>query len=245
VKVSEGIEMLELTVDLGGNTNTICPALIWDEETMILVDAGLPGQLPILREAIEKAGVPFDRLRMVIITHQDIDHVGGLAAIQKELPDVVTYAHEEEKPYIVGEKQPLKLASLEARIDTLPENMKQIYQSMKAAYQNNMARVDVTLADGEELSNCGGIKIIHTPGHTTGHICLYLKQSKTLIAGDLLSVKDGALMRADPFTNYDTDMAVKSLGKLAEYDIENVICYHGGFYTGNANERIAELAKGQ
>jgi glyoxylase-like metal-dependent hydrolase (beta-lactamase superfamily II) len=123
--------------------------------------------------------------------------------------------------------------------------MKRIYQSMTTAYQNNMARVDVTLTGGEELPVCGGIKIIHTPGHTTGHICLYLKQSKTLIAGDLLSVKAGVLMWADPLTNYDTDMAVSSLGKFAEYDIENVICYHGGFYNGNANERIAELAKGQ
>ncbi len=245
MKVSEGLEMLELSVDLGGNTNTICPTLIWDEETMILVDAGLPGQLPSLRGAIEKAGVSFDGLGMVIITHQDIDHVGGLAAIQKELPEVITYAHEEEKPYIEGEKQPLKLAALEARVDTLPEHMKRIYQSMKAGFQNNKARVDVTLEGGEELPNCGGIKIIHTPGHTTGHICLYLKRSKTLIAGDLISVKEGVLMWADPFTNYDTDTAVKSLGKLAEYDIENVICYHGGFYTGNANERIKELAKGQ
>lgn len=245
MKVSEGIEMLELTVDLGGNSNTICPALIWDEETMILADAALPGQLPLLREAVEKAGVSFDRLRMVIITHHDIDHIGGLAAIQKELPEVVTYAHEEEKPYIEGEKQPLKLAALEVRVDTLPEHMKRIYHSMKAGFQNNKARVDVTVTGGEELPICGGIKIIHTPGHTTGHICLYLKQSKTLIAGDLLSVKAGVLMWADPFTNHDTDAAVKSLGKLTEYDIKNVICYHGGFYTGNANERIKELAKGQ
>jgi glyoxylase-like metal-dependent hydrolase (beta-lactamase superfamily II) len=106
MKISKGIEMLELTVDLGGNSNTICPSLIWDEETMILVDAGLPGQLPLLREAIEKAGASFERLGMIIITHQDIDHVGGLAAIQKELPEAITYAHEEENLILSGRNSP-------------------------------------------------------------------------------------------------------------------------------------------
>jgi glyoxylase-like metal-dependent hydrolase (beta-lactamase superfamily II) len=43
---------------------------------------------------------------------------------------------------------------------------------------------------------------------------------------------------------YDIDLAIKSLKKLIQMDIENVICYHGGLYKGNANQRIAELAKG-
>lgn len=34
---------------------------------------------------------------------------------------------------------------------------------------------DRTIKDGKELSYCGGANIIHTPGHTPGHICLYLK----------------------------------------------------------------------
>jgi glyoxylase-like metal-dependent hydrolase (beta-lactamase superfamily II) len=38
------------------------------------------------------------------------------------------------------------------------------------------------------------------------------------------------------------DTALKSLKKLARYDIETVVCYHGGVYGDNPNKRLAELA---
>ncbi len=56
-----------------------------------------------------------------------------------------------------------------------------------------------------------------------------------------MRVDEGNLFRASPFTNFDTLLSIQSLQKLTDYDIENVICYHGGLYTGNANQRIAQL----
>jgi len=49
-------------------------------------------------------------------------------------------------------------------------------------------------------------------------------------------------MKTDPSINFDTDLIIKSLKKLTEYDIETVICYHGGLYNENANQRILELS---
>ncbi|MHB8917725.1 MAG: MBL fold metallo-hydrolase [Desulfocucumaceae bacterium] len=69
--------------------------------------------------------------------------------------------------------------------------MKVFYEYLKANYQNLKADVGRTVADEEELPYCGGITVIHTPGHTPGHICLYHKQSRTLIAGDALFAEGG------------------------------------------------------
>ena len=169
--------------------------------------------------------------------------MGSLSSILKELPDnVQVLAHEEEKPYIQGEKHPIKVAQLEAKLNSLPEEMKAIYQKLKASYQNCKVDVDKTLIDGEELPYCGGITVIYTPGHTLGHICLYLKQSKILIAGDALGVEDGMLVKLPESTNFDLDLTTKSIKKLTEYDIETVICYHGSLYKDNTNQRIADLA---
>ncbi|HEY8891773.1 MAG TPA: MBL fold metallo-hydrolase [Clostridium sp.] len=243
MKIANGVEMLEISSSIMGNSSVINPTLIWDKDIVILVDAGFPGQLPQIREAIEKAGVVFDKLNMVILTHHDIDHIGSLSAILKEISDnVIVLAHEEEKPYITGEKVPLKVAKLEANLVSLPEKMKVMYEKIKVAFQNCKVNVDKTLID-DELPYCGGIKVIFTPGHTLGHICLYHRQSKTLIAGDILHVEGGKLIKADPSTNFDTDISIKSLKKLTEYDIETVICYHGGLYNENANQRIVELSK--
>jgi glyoxylase-like metal-dependent hydrolase (beta-lactamase superfamily II) len=240
------VKMLEISTNIMGSPSTIHPTLILDSRATILVDAGYPGQLPQIRQALEGAGVSLDQINLIIVTHHDIDHIGNLAGIKKELSDrVKILAHEEEKAYIEGEKRPLKLAQLEANLEELPEERKAFYHRIKAGFENSQVEVDQTLVDGEKLPYCGGIRIIFTPGHTLGHICLYLQESKTLIAGDALRVEDGKLIKTPPFVNYDLALYQKSLQKLAQYDIERVICYHGGLYAseaGNATQRIAALA---
>lgn len=243
MKITNGIYMLELSANIIGTTSIINPTLISDNNSVILIDTGFPGQLHQIREAIEKEGVSFSKLNTIILTHQDIDHVGNAPGILKELlGQVKILAHEEEKPFINGEKKPIKLAQLEGSLDYLPDNMKMIYEKLKIGFESSRVNIDKTLTHGEELPYCGGIKVIYTPGHTLGHICLYLKQSKTLIAGDALSIEDGMLVQPSPSINFDMDLSMKSLKKLTEYDIETVICYHGGLYKGDVNKHIAKLA---
>jgi glyoxylase-like metal-dependent hydrolase (beta-lactamase superfamily II) len=52
--------------------------------------------------------------------------------------------------------------------------------------------------------------VINTPGHTPGHISLYHKPSKTLIAGDAMRVMDGQLLGPAPEQTLDVDTAIKS-----------------------------------
>lgn len=243
MRIASGIEMLEISSIIMGTASIINPTLLWDNETVILVDTGNLGQFLQIREAIEQAGVAFDRLEMVIVTHHDMDHIGSLSSIQKELPDrVKVLAHEKEKAYIQGEKKPIKMTVFEANRNSMPKEMKAIYEKLKAGYQDCKSRVDRVLADGEELPYCGGITVIYTPGHTPGHICLYLQKFKTLIAGDALFVEGGKLVKPPSFLTFDMGASKESLKKLTKYNIETVICYHGGLYKDNANQRIATLA---
>jgi glyoxylase-like metal-dependent hydrolase (beta-lactamase superfamily II) len=221
--------------------------LIWDDNNVILVDAGLPGGLPDIKEEMNKTGVSFDKLDKIIITHQDMDHIGGLPDILRESDhEIKVLAHEEDKPYIQGEKRlnkitPERREQLEKQLKSMPEEQR---NAMQKLFQNPpTAKVDETLKDEVELPYCGGIRIIHTPGHTPGHIVLYLKQSKILIAGDLLNIIDGELVGPNPQHTPNMDSALKSLQKLTQYDIEKVITYHGGLYTENPNQKIAELNK--
>lgn len=239
-----GVKMLEVPVNMMGRAGLIHPTLIFDGETLILVDAGLPGQLAPIRDAMQQAGVSFEQLNKVVLTHHDIDHLGGMRDILSALPGQVrVLAHSEEKAYIEGEKRPLKLAQMEANLDSLPEDRKAFYPAFKRAFENVAVHVDETLSDGEELPYCGGIIVVFTPGHTLGHISLYVKESKTLIAGDALAVANGELNLSPAANNYDQDLCKQSMKKLAAYDIETVFCYHGGLYQGDANRRIAALAQ--
>jgi glyoxylase-like metal-dependent hydrolase (beta-lactamase superfamily II) len=246
MRIAEGIKILKISTNIMGKSDMIYPTLFWDEDNVILVDTGFPGQLQQFHEALDQEGFPFNKLNKIIITHQDIDHVGNLKAILTEsTKPIEVIACKEETPYINGEKTPIKLAKLEAMIDILPEQMKKIYEGMKSFYNSSQVNIDLMLVDGEELPFCGGITVIHTPGHTPGHICLYHKQSKTLIAGDALSVENKMLIKAAAFTNYDDNQAIESLMKLIKYDIDTIICYHGGVYKGDIARDLAKLVDKQ
>lgn len=244
MKIANGVEMLEITTEAMGRPGKICPTLIWEKDKVILVDAGFPGQQKLFKDEIEKAGVSFDHINMIILTHHDIDHIGGLAGLVKELNNnVKVISHVEEKPYIQGDKLPHKLVKLEENFDVLPEDMKKMFNMMKSGFAVGFSPVAEVLQDGEVLPYLGGIEVIYTPGHTIGHMCLYLKESKTLIAGDLLFYRDGKLTKSDTAINYDQELTEKSLKKLTAYDIENIICYHGGLFNENANDNIKALVR--
>lgn len=247
MQVAPGVEMLELSAMLMNGPGTLCPTLIWDRENVVLVDAGLPGMAQQFLEAIRQAGVSPERLTTIIITHHDLDHIGSLGELQRLTSNrVKIMAHAGEVPYIQGELRPIKMtpdmmAQMEERMKSLPEEQRQALKAVRES-MNQKLTVDRTLADSEVLPFCGGIQIIHTPGHTPGHICLYLQASKTLIAGDSLFVEAGKLAPAPAFINADTPLALRSLEKLTQFDIANVIAYHGGLFRDSPNTRIKEIS---
>ncbi len=248
MKVAEGIEMLEMSVNIPGRTEYVCPVVFYNDEQAILVDASYPGQTKNLRKACTAAGISFDSINKIIITHHDIDHMGSLAKLVKTLPQgVEVMAHRDEKPYIEGDKPPAKwnpesVASFGAEWDSLPLLHRQAIKMLFENYHLLSAPVGRLLADGEMLPYCGGITVIHTPGHSPGHISLYVHRSRLLIAGDALFASEGALWATPPFLNLDQEQYQLSLRKLVEYDIDAVVCYHGGLYTNKPTARIAELA---
>lgn len=243
MRIADGVEVLELPMQGVAGRSIIHPTLIWDNDTVVLVDTGFPGQLQQIREAMDGAGVPFDRLDTVIITHQDIDHIGTLPDIIRESSHTVeVLSHEEERPYIEGRKPLIKMnrERLSKMAASLPDEQRQRMEALFA--HPPTANVTTVVADEQVLPHCGGITVIFTPGHTPGHLCLYLNKSKTLIAGDALVSVDGELRGPNPQATHDMATALHSLKKLTHYDITTVVCYHGGIYRDSANKRLAELA---
>ena len=174
--------------------------------------------------------------------------LGNLAAMVKSSSHKIeVLSHEKEKAYLQGDLPPTKASRAEnpdsnEHFNSMSPEQRQAVIKVFENFKMFTVVVDRTLGDGQVLPLCGGMTVIHTPGHTPGHICLYLHQSKVLIAGDALFVENTSLVPAPALLNSDTDAARRSLQKLTEFDIAAVICYHGGLYTDNPNQRIAELA---
>lgn len=234
---------LALEVDVFGTISRIHPVLLWDEEGTTLIDTGFPGTFPQLKQAIERNIPSFDQIKRIILTHQDWDHIGSVPDILQELNgQVKVLAHAEEKPYLEGSIPHYKLtpSRIDARVQSLPAPLREkarITLSNLPKFQ-----VDYPMTDGETLPFHGGIKVIHVPGHTPGNVSLYVKSHRLLIAGDQLRIDNNILVGPAPEHTPDMPTAVQSLKKLLPYEIDTIICYHGGTYTFNAAARIAEIA---
>ena len=119
MKIENGIIMLEVPSNVPGMF--IYPTIMWDDKNMILVDAGYSGQYDAIRDACINEGIHFENINKIIITHQDLDHFGGLPEIlEASRNKIEVMAHENDKPYIQGEKPLVRLNS--NFLNSMPED---------------------------------------------------------------------------------------------------------------------------
>jgi len=241
MKIAEGVEMLELVAEGFGGRSVLHPTLVYDENEAVLIDTGMPGQWDEIAEAMEELHVPISRLKAVILTHQDVDHIGSLPEVVIAKADIEVLAHRLDRPYIEGEIPLLK---------TNLSVMKRFIQTMQQEHADEMRRlcenlpkapVTRVVEDGEVLPYCGGMEILHTPGHTPGHVSVYLQRSKVLVAGDAMICVHGKIEGPVKRTTPDLASAYSSIRRFTRPDIERVICYHGGAAVGDIKDQIERL----
>ncbi len=212
MKIIEGVYGLPQTLELGeDHKEKIYPAAIEDDDGVILVDAGLPGNLDKIRENLEEHGFSLSDVEKLVLTHQDFDHCGCTAELIEET-NATVFAHENDAPAIDGREDPIKGDERYPAVD-----------------------VDVELTGGETIHADGReVKVIHTPGHTPGHISLLVED--LLISADILNVEeDGFSGPRDRFTP-DMEEAVEGLNKLSFKDFGKVHCFHGGTVDKNSSD---------
>lgn len=84
----------------------------------------------------------------------------------------------------------------------------------------------VELKDGDRMDICGKrLKILHLPGHSPGHICIYLEEEKILFSGDLI-LGWGTVLIAPP-AGGDMIQYMQSLERLLELEINLILPGHG------------------
>lgn len=165
-----------------------------------------------------------------------------VSEFKSEYPNISIVSSDSEEKYISGKEKSLRLQQAEALYDSLPEDQKAEAENFHSLLKSvESVNVDLLVKDHDIFPWCGGTEIISTPGHMPGHISLYLKETKTLIAGDAVAVENNQIEIANP--NYILDMkeAKKSVEKLINYEIEKIICYHGGIYTKDIKASLQKL----
>ena len=150
-----------------------------------------------IRDYIKAKGL---KCEGIVLTHSHFDHITGLATLKEAFPEIKIAIHESEVCELINPPGPMGSAVI--RTFGAPDLLKEVSKQPPS---------DIALKDGDVIF---GWKVIHTPGHTPGSICLYNKELNTLISGDTI-FDYGGYGRTDLPGGSNTDM-IHSLQKLKE-----------------------------
>ncbi|MCL2574317.1 MAG: MBL fold metallo-hydrolase [Defluviitaleaceae bacterium] len=233
MKIAENVAMLPITIEVPDREApmNLNMTLTWDEKNLVLMDAAVPEQSQVIAKLIADEGFDVKNLTHIIITHQDMDHIGSVLELLKLAPNAKVLAHVDEAPHMDGRKTPIRLAGLLAQYDSMPPEAQAQFDEYKKAVDAGQFRlkIDQELTDKEVLPICGGIEVVHTPGHMPGHIALFLRESSIMVCGDAANIADGAISGPNPVHTPDMDEAMKSLEKIKGYPLKGIVAYHGGY----------------
>jgi glyoxylase-like metal-dependent hydrolase (beta-lactamase superfamily II) len=212
----------------------------------VLIDTGLPlSQGKILRAAQAKYGIR--KPSAIILTHGHFDHAGAALALSEKW-NVPIYAHRLEMPYLTGESD---YPPQDPTVGGAIAFMSRFFPHSGYDFGNRVKQ----LPENGEVAELPNWKILHTPGHTAGHISLWRESDGTLLAGDALTTmnldswvsqiteKQEFCPPPAPFTT-DWQAARRSVELLAALEPKVVGAGHGKpIKSANTARQLNEFAR--
>jgi glyoxylase-like metal-dependent hydrolase (beta-lactamase superfamily II) len=211
--------------------------LLNDGAELTLIDTLANTDARLVVEQLRKLGWSARDLNHIVLTHAHRSHLGGLAAL-KSLSGATVYSHEWEADIIAGERkaQPVSLRPIPP-LHTYAQRL-----GLALGVGAPSCRVDRYLEDGDRV---GPLQVIHTPGHTPGHLVLYWPERQVLFVGDKIATWPQFGAGWPNFQLNERQFRASFLRMAREVDpqLDAIALGHGEPITRGATERLRSLAK--
>jgi len=215
--------------------------LLDDGTELALIDTLFDTDARRVLDGIRSIGRRVKDLKHIVLTHAHRSHLGGLATL-KNLSDATVYSHEWEADIVAGERTAQPVTPVPMR--PLRTYWRVYYLQFGAALgrgKHPPCPVDATLEDGDTV---GPVRVLHTPGHTPGHLAFWWPERRVLFAGDAIATYPVFDPGWYAFTLNPTQHRA-SLNRMAELDADVLAVGHGDPITAGAAERVRSLVEVQ
>jgi len=218
VEVAPGVHAIRL---IGAN------AFLIVEDELMLIDAGHRGSIRLLAPYLRRIGRDVRDITRIVCTHGHPDHIGGVHEIAKAS----------------GARVHMHRADMER----LRIRLREVLSGRPApgaiiAFLTRAPADAAPVEDGDILPALGGLRVLHTPGHTPGSICLYSPSRRIVIVGDILQRTNGQVTLPNYLFTDDMGAARRSIARLAELEIDTILFSHYPALREGARDVLRKLA---
>jgi len=189
--------------------------LIKGQDKNVLIDTGVAEKYPSLKKRLNRIGLSPRTIDLIILTHEHFDHIGAATHFKTAL----IAAHR-----------------LAANKIELQDEFVTFYRDRRRAFYPHIWLDDNTIID---LGNYK-LRVIHTPGHTSGCICVYEMKEKLLFSGDTVFA-GGALSEITASGNISDYM--NSIERLNSLDVAGLYPAHGRISQNPKEDMAAALER--
>jgi glyoxylase-like metal-dependent hydrolase (beta-lactamase superfamily II) len=196
------------------------PYIIVDADGLTLIDTGMPRSEGKILAYIASLGKSPQDVKRIILTHADVDHFGGIAAL-KRATGARTYASQPEADAVAIGESSRKNTSSGFSFRSL------IFTLLRPFLKVEPFKVDEILTDGQVFPVLGGLQVIETIGHTPGHISLFSPSAGVLFCGDSMVADEKGIHGSRPAVTWDAARAKEAVRKQAALGAQIVCSGHG------------------
>lgn len=203
-------------------------AFVDDDGSVTLVDCGLKRAPAKIVRALATIGKHPRDVQRILLTHAHFDHAGGAATMVADTSASGVEVHAADAGFVrTGTRVPGDMTTTSGRIFA------------RAPWGDFRATpVAQELVDGQVLDVAGGLRIIHTPGHTPGHISLLHPGSGVLITGDSIFNMNSRMSWPTKVVCTSFRQNVETAHVLGELDYTLAAFTHGPEIRDDAREQV-------